>query len=230
MLKADLHLHTSEDPQDKFITYNARQLIDYAKNLGFDVIAITNHGKVFYNRSIADYAKKKGILLIPGVELFVENSDLLVYNITQKEAGKIKKISDIEALKKRKNILVAAPHPYYIHRSLGKKLEKNIRLFDAIEYCHFYLKWMNVPNKKAARIAHRHKKPLMGNSDSHYLWRMNTTYSLIDSEKDINSVISAIKKGRLKVVSRHLSFFTYLKAFSGTIFGGLTKKIKRGNR
>jgi len=228
MLKADLHLHTSEDPHDKFIGYSAKQLIDYAKILGFDVIAITNHESVAYNKGLAKYAKERGILLMPGVELFVEGCDLLAYNITKKDAEKIKKISDIREIKKRKNVLVAAPHPYYIYRSLGKKLEKNISLFDAIEYCHFYLKWMNAPNKRAARMAHSHKKPLIGNSDAHHLWRMNTTYSLIDSKKDINSIINAVKKGRIRVVSRHLSLFVYLRALANTLFGGLTKKIKRG--
>jgi len=228
MLKADLHLHTSEDPYDSFIEYNAKQLIDYAKILGFDVLAITNHTKVTYNKSLEKYAKEKGILLIPGVEISVEGCDILIYNATQKEVNKIKKISDIKNLKKRKNVLIAAPHPYYIYRSLGKKLEKNISLFDAIEYCHFYTKWMNAPNKKAARMAQKYKKPLIGNSDAHHLWRMNTTYTLIDSEKNKNSVIKAIKKGKIRVVSRHLSLFVYAKAFASSFLMVLTKKIKRG--
>ncbi|GAI08342.1 unnamed protein product, partial [marine sediment metagenome] len=69
-LKADLHLHTSEDPEDK-VRYSARQLIDYASQKGFDVLAITNHNFYTYNDYLRDYAASKGILLIPGIELSV---------------------------------------------------------------------------------------------------------------------------------------------------------------
>ena len=79
MLKADLHIHTSEDPKEN-LAYDARELIDYAKNLGFDVIAITLHEKLFQNRQVFDYAKKKGILLIPGIELRIQGMDVLAYN------------------------------------------------------------------------------------------------------------------------------------------------------
>ncbi len=222
MLKADLHIHTSEDPHDP-IAYSARELIDYAKTLGFEVISITLHNKLLISKSLSGYAKKNGILLIPGVELNIEGADVLAYNIKPEDARKIKKISDLKEIKKRKNILIAAPHPYYVYRSLGKKLVQNIKLFDAIEYCHFYLKWMNAPNKKAARTAHLHSKPLIGNSDMHHLWRMNTTYTLIDSKKDINSVINAIKKGNIKVVSTHLGFWKYARALCGT-FGSIFKR------
>ena len=69
MLKADLHIHTKEDPvHHKDIKYTAKQLIDHAANQGYEVIAITCHNKVYYNKKIKEYAKKKGILLIPGIE------------------------------------------------------------------------------------------------------------------------------------------------------------------
>jgi len=65
-LKTDLHIHTAEDPRDN-ISYSARDMIDRAGELGFDVLSITNHNVVTYDEDLAAYAKKKGILLIPGI-------------------------------------------------------------------------------------------------------------------------------------------------------------------
>lgn len=225
MLKADLHLHTAEDPEDK-IGYTARQLIDRASLLGFDVLAITNHNSMFYNKKIKAYAEKKNILLIPGAEMRLEGADVLVYNIEKKEAEKLKKIPDLKKIKKRKKSLIAAPHPFYVYRSLGKKLKKNIGLFDAVEYCHFYTRMTNRFNNKAAYIASENKKPLVGNSDAHELWKLNSTYTLIDAKKDVDSVVRAVKKGKVKVITRPLAYTTYLKALMKMIFRGLLKQKK----
>jgi len=211
MLKADLHLHSGEDQKDALIKYDAYELIDRAHALGFDVISITNHEDIFFNDKIREYAKRKGIILIPGVEAKIENSHVLIYNISKEQLKKIKKLSDIKRIKSKNNLVIAA-HPFYIGiSSLKDKLEKYIDIFDAIEYSHFYLKWLNFPNEKAVKIAHKFKKTLVGTSDAHNLWRIGKTYSLIDSKKDINEIIQAIKLGKVKIVSEPLSFFSYIR-------------------
>lgn len=58
-LKADLHLHTKEDPQDN-VKYSGMELIDQAYQKGFDVLAITNHRQVTYDNYLAEYARKRG--------------------------------------------------------------------------------------------------------------------------------------------------------------------------
>ena len=59
-LKADLHLHTSEG--EAFIAYDARSLIDRAARAGFQVVSITNHDVVTFDRDLAAYARDQGIL------------------------------------------------------------------------------------------------------------------------------------------------------------------------
>ncbi|MEM4336392.1 MAG: PHP domain-containing protein [Candidatus Woesearchaeota archaeon] len=219
MLKADLHIHTSEDSYHPEIKYNAIKLIEYASQLGFDVLAITNHNKVTYNKNLRKIAEKNNILLLPGAELRIDGSDVLIYNITNKDIKKIKTFSDLKKLKKRKNVLIIAPHPFYLFNSLGKKLKKYLFLFDAIEYSHFYVKNLNAPNKKALRFAKENNKPVIGTSDAHHLWRINFTYTLIDSKKNISSLIRAIKNNRLKLVSRPLTIKNYIKVMVWIFFG-----------
>lgn len=195
MLKADLHTHTKEDPLDK-IKYSAKDLIKYAAKLHYKVLAITNHNKVLYNRMLRSYAKKHGILLIPGKEALIEGKEIILLNIKK---CNIKKISDLDKLRKQ-NALVIAPHPFYPKlKCLHSKLIENIDNFDAIEYSHFYYKLFNPFNKKAVKIAKRYKKPLIGTSDAHHLFQMNHTYSLINAKPKIDSILEAIRKNKIIV-------------------------------
>ena len=59
MLKAQLHIHSGEDPQDG-LHYKAKDVIDMAKKLNFDVISFTFHNTLFYNQEIINYAKNNG--------------------------------------------------------------------------------------------------------------------------------------------------------------------------
>ncbi len=212
MLKVDLHLHTSEDPYHGYIQYNARELIDNMSELGYDVIAITNHGEVTYDQDLANYAKEKGLLLIPGAELVIEGKEVLVLNI--KSADGIKKFSDLEKLK---DVLIIAPHPFYPkRRCLRSKLAKNISLFDAVEFC-YYSKVMSPFNKKAIKASKKYGKTLMGASDAHALLQLDYTYSLVDSEKEIFSIFDAVKQGKVKVVSRPLGVRNLFRLVANTL-------------
>ena len=171
-----------------------------------------DEGKAF--EKVRRHAERKGMLLIPGCEANIEGKDVLIYNITEKERSRLKTLRDlrrlkIEAQKSGRNILVIAPHPYFGNRMIGKyclgrKLIKNIDIFDAIEYSFFYIKRVN-RNKKAVRIAKRYCKPMVGNADIHVLDNLDRTYSLIRADKTVDSVISAIKAGDVKIATKPLT-------------------------
>ncbi len=201
-LKVDLHIHTQEDPKER-IKYNAEELIDLASSKGFDVISITNHDIITFNNHLRDYAEKKGILLIPGMEASIKGRHVLLINWDKNEK-EIKTFDDIRRYKNSKN-LVIAPHPYYPGAlSLKSKLAKHIDIFDAIEYSHFYLKWINF-NSKGVRKAKEKGLPLIGTSDAHALWQLETTYTLVHSEKKtVESVLNAIKAQKIEIITKPL--------------------------
>jgi hypothetical protein len=202
MLKADMHMHVKGDPEDTFIEHTFEQLIDLAASNSFDVLAISAHGKVMFSKKMEAYARKKGILLIPGAEANIESKHVLIYNITEKELQKLKTFDDVRMLKKRKNILVVAPHSFYpMAMCLKEKLEENIDVFDAIEISHMYLRIIN-PNKRAIKIAEKYNKPLVALSDTHMLWMFGRNYTLVDSKKDVKSYISAVKRGKVEPVHK----------------------------
>ena len=199
-LKADLHLHTAEDPLDR-VRYSAKELISKAADENFDVISITNHHQMTFNHDLHSYARERGILLIPGVEMTIQRRHVLVLNPPQDRM-----CSDFLSLSKlrRPETLIVAPHPYFPGTySLNGYLLKHRNLFDALEYCHFYSSMINF-NQRALEVCQSFGFPLVGNSDAHFLSQMGTTYSLIYAEKNLNSIFAAIRGNRVEVVTRPL--------------------------
>lgn len=220
MLKADLHIHTKEDPIDShIIKYSAKDMIKHAAKLKYKVLSITNHDSIFYNDALKRYAKKHGILLISGTEAMIEGKEILLLNIRK---NNIKKISSLRKLRNQ-NVLVIAPHPFYPRLTcLHSKLIKNIENFDAIEYCHCYHNLFNLFNNKALNIARKYKKPVIGTSDAHFLYQVDYTYSLIDAEPKIDSVLEAIRKNKVIVRTQPLPL-KYLLSAGFRVIPFLTK-------
>jgi predicted metal-dependent phosphoesterase TrpH len=199
-LKADLHLHTAEDPLDR-VRYTAKELISKAADDNFDVISITNHNRMTFNQDLSSYAQERGILLIPGIEMTIRRRHVLVLNPPPHAP-----CSDFLSLSKlcRSETLIVAPHPYFPGTySLNGYLLKHLHLFDALEYCHFYSPMINF-NQRALEVCQSFGFPLVGNSDAHFLSQLGTTYSLIYAEKNLESIFAAIRRNRVEVVSRPL--------------------------
>ncbi len=211
-LKADLHLHTAEDPLDR-IRYTAKELISKASAEGFDVISITNHHRMTFNQDLLSYAQERGVLLVPGIEMTIQRRHVLVLN-----PPPYQKCADFFSLSKlrRPETLIIAPHPYFPGTySLNGYLLKNLGLFDALEYCHFYSPMINF-NQRAVEVSKSFGFPLVGNSDAHFLSQLGTTFSLIDAEKNLESVFAAIRQNKVKVATRplkHLEMGTIANRF-----------------
>jgi predicted metal-dependent phosphoesterase TrpH len=199
-LKVDLHLHTADDPCDR-VRHTAKELISKAALEGFDVLSITNHRCITFNQELLSYAQERGILLIPGMEMTIRRRHVLLLN-----PPPVKMCSDFSSLLKlrRPETLIIAPHPYFPGMySLNGYLLKHLTLFDALEYCHFYSPMINF-NQKALEVSESYGFPLVGNSDAHFLSQLGTTYSLIDAEKNLESIFLAIRQNKVEVVTRPL--------------------------
>ncbi len=218
-IKVDFHIHTAEDPND-YIPYSSYQLIDKASQKGFDALAITNHNAVFYNAEIAQYAEKKGILLIPGMEATFSDAHVLILNPDFDINPEGRSLQELPGIKKEDNLLIA-PHPFYRKfKSLGSDLVTYIDLFDAIEFAQYYNSLINF-NKKAIDIASEYNKPLIATSDCHFIWQFGDTYSLIEANKDIPSIIEAVKSGHVEIVAKPISLATMARVMTTFILRGI---------
>ena len=172
-IKTNLHFHTGDDRQDH-ISYSTKEGIDQAVSLGFGALAITCHQYFAWTPEYAEYAKSKGLLFIPGIELYLGETmadsvrHCLVLNAT-KDIENVRTFEQLAVYKKaHPEIFIMAPHPYfYGNISLKEFLEKYIHFFDAIEQSWFYSRLFN-RNIKAEKTAKKYKLPFVSTSDTHF--------------------------------------------------------------
>jgi len=224
-LKINFHLHTGQDPIDA-IKHSEHQLIDEAARLGYDVLSITCHNALIFSDDLKHYAEKKGILLIPGIEKSIQRKHVLIINATV-EAQKIHTFEDLrEYRKKHPECLTVGAHPYYLGPiSLQKNLEKQIDLFDVIEYSWYHSKRLNGPNNKAVKMAEKYNKPVLATADNHILKYVNHTYSLVRSEKTVESIFKAIRANEIEIVSHDLPWWKLGTIISYMLLMSWIKKV-----
>lgn len=201
-LKTNLHFHTSDDPVDRFIKYDFYEGIDRAASLGFEVIALTAHNKRVYSEEYEKYAAEKGILLIPAIEKDIEKRHVVILN-ADSETETINKFSDLKNYKKKRpDIFVIAPHPYFFSSySLNGKLKANIELFDAVECSWFYSKNVNL-NLEARKTAEKHELPFIATSDTHLIEFLDTSYAIVETaEKNSDAVLAALRNRQFQNIT-----------------------------
>jgi len=203
-LKADLHIHTGEDLRDR-PPYTAKDLVERAAAMGFEVLAVTNHDLFTFDSDLADWARARNVLLIPGIELSLAEGHVLVYNL-KLDPKQIKTMADLHRLRRPDSLIVAA-HPFFRWNSVGERLFEYAELFDALEFAHFYAHGFN-PNHRTLEAARRLDLPLVGNSDAHLLHQLGRTYSLIEAWPTVEGVIEAVKSGRVEIKTKPLSWLT----------------------
>lgn len=220
MLKVDLHLHTSDDPAD-VIPHDAHHLIDAAAERGFDALAITLHDRELSDPRILDYARDRGITLLPGVERTIEGRHVLLINFRE-GTDDIRTFDQLAQRRSETNGLVIAPHPFFPERRcLRSHLEKHADLFDAVEWSYFWTRGLNF-NARAARWAAEHGKPLVANSDLHDLRQLGRTYSIVFAERDADAICTAIRDGRVSVHSSPVPTLELAQVLTGM--------FRRGNK
>jgi predicted metal-dependent phosphoesterase TrpH len=199
-------MHSLEDPRD-VLEHDAFDLVDRAARLGYQVIALTLHGRVHAPAALIEYAAARGVLLIPGVELCLQGKEVLLLGAEAGEAEALQSLGDLRALRRRRGaeVLTIAPHPFYGRgQCLGRVLGENPDLFDAIELCHFYTSWWN-PNRKAEAVSCQIGRPMIACSDTHQLKWMRHHYCRLDAAATKEDVFAAIRAGRIANVTRPLT-------------------------
>lgn len=234
MQKIDLHTHSNFIHNwESYLS--PKQIINIAKKLNYSSISITEHASFYFRKKMhyfkvsktyenfKDYAKKQGILLIPGTEYFVEGGEILLINFNQ-DPNKYDTFDKLEKLKDE-NILIIAPHPFFnTTQCIGNNLIKHIKLFDAIEHSRFYIPSIN-QNKKAIEVSKKYNKPLIANSDAHRPYHFNINYSTVDADLNKDSLFEAIRKNKIQIHTKPYNVFSFAKGILSNIIVGKYDKL-----
>lgn len=218
----------SGDPEH-YHSYSAKDLIKRAEHLNYDVLAITCHNKVIFTKALRNFAKEHNIILIPGAEISIGKKHVLAINI-DKEAENTHTFQALREYKRtHPDCLIIAPHPFFPgSNTLKEDLIKNIDIFDAIEHSFCYTTTKNY-NSKAIKLARKYAKPLVATSDCHFLKYLDLGYTLVDSQKNIQSIIKAIKQNKITIIHSPIGYFKIFKILIMMTLTSLIKSIRLHN-
>lgn len=190
----DSHIHSeySSDSHSKI-----DDILKVAKNENIDIIAISDHNTVDGTSEVLRKTRNTDILAIPSIEISSTQGHILGFGC---EENIPKDLSPAETIDRIHDLggLAIIPHPYcfYRHGLLCESENENLKI-DAIETknARFIVGYCN---SKAKKLSIKKSLPALGASDSHYWKFVGDCYSLIDCEKDIDSVLKAIMKGNVE--------------------------------
>ena len=227
MLKVELHSHTADDPED-FVPHTVDRLVDRAAELGYDAIAITLHNRQLDVEPHREYARSRGIVLIPGVEQSILGCHILLINFPAGATEAVRTFDDLATLKTKSDGLVIAPHPYFpVPNCLRQELDRHPDLFDAVELHALYSRYVDF-NRRAVAWARAHRKPLVGNGDIHRLGQLGTTWSLVDAEPNPDAICAAIKAGCVEVRTEPVSLPRLLYLLAAVLPSGILNTLGFG--
>lgn len=194
MLKMDSHIHSQYSPDS---SSKIDDIIKKAKIENIDVIAISDHNTVDGTSEVLKKTRNTDILAIPSIEISSTMGHILGFGCEENIA---QGLSPEETIDKIHDLggLAIVPHPYcfYRHGLLHKTDYKNLKI-DAIETknARFIIGYCN---RKANNLSKKENIPGLGASDSHYWKFVGDCYSLVDAEKDIDSILKAISNNKIE--------------------------------
>ena len=104
---ADLHLHTIYSYDG---TASLAAVLSRAKQVGLDVIAITDHDEIAGALKARELASAYGVELIPGIEITTADGDLLAFFITEKVDAGLSLVETVLRVRELGGVCIA-PHP-----------------------------------------------------------------------------------------------------------------------
>jgi predicted metal-dependent phosphoesterase TrpH len=104
---ADLHLHTIYSYDG---TASLAAVLSRAKQLGLDVIAITDHDEIAGALKAMEIAPNYGVEVIPGIEITTAEGDLLAFFIEEKVDAGLTLIETVLRVRELGGVCIA-PHP-----------------------------------------------------------------------------------------------------------------------
>jgi predicted metal-dependent phosphoesterase TrpH len=226
VVKADLHLHTSEDPCD-WIRHSASELIDRAAERGYGALAVTLHDSQLECERLREQARDRGIILIRGIERTIEGSHVLLLNFPARVAMSIGSFADLAKARRRTRGLVIAPHPFFPgHSCLQSALGDHAELFDAVEWSYFWTREVDF-NTRAATWAAERGLPVVGSSDTHDIRQLGRTFTLIDAPDDADAICEAVRKGHIALRTEPVPYPELTAVYSGLMIRGWVRDFLR---
>ena len=206
----DLHNHTFPFSDDSFLS--PLELVQQAKAVGLDGIAVTEHDWFWDPRELEALGRKHGLLVLPGVEINTDDGHMLVFGIHQYIFGMHRARFLKDVVDKAGGAMVIA-HPYRrrfdpkIHTADGHRDHAVERACatEALGFAHAIEvnngRGSEAENAFSAEVGQRLGLPGVANSDAHKLadvGRRATEFS--GGIRTVDDLVRELKAGRFQPV------------------------------
>ena len=162
LLKLDMHVHTSFSHDG---TASPRSVVERAREIGLDGIAITDHNTQKGVREAVEAGRELDVIVIPGVEVSCREGHVLVYGCQELPFHGGQGVSELLEDVERLGLLAAPAHPFDLYRS-GMGWKALLFDFHAVETVNAH---SPLPRAVVAPLARRLHASELGGSDAHRL-------------------------------------------------------------
>ncbi len=200
---ADLHLHTVYSYDG---TASLAAVLSRAKQIGLDVIAITDHDEIKGALKALELAPNYGVEVIPGSEITTADGDLLALFIREKVQAGLSLVETVLRVRELGGICIA-PHPMAGGMGMkslsGRTILKALRIPEIAETL-IGIETYNgtaidrISNHYANILASRLKIARTGNSDAHTVDTMGFGVTEFEG-RTATDLLSALRNKTTKV-------------------------------
>ncbi len=201
-LKIDLHVHTHYSV-DSLITPD--ELTFYAKKRGLDGVAVVDHDTL---DGALKTAEKTDFFVIPGMEVTSKNGHIVALNVKEHIPKDLNVDETVDKIHEAGGIAIACHPVTFFKGSLGRHTNSR---FDAVETINASAFPFGYSVRNAEKLATELKLPRVAGTDAHYGPQIGYAYTLVETEPETDSVISAIKKGLCQPFGRSIPWSLRLK-------------------
>lgn len=206
-LKVDFHIHSDFSMDGNM---SPEEIIDLAKKLGLDAIAVTDHNSVEGGKETEKLAK--GLIVFVGSEIKTESGEIIGLNLKEDIPSDLTLAQTCKLIKEQGGF-VLVPHPFdKMRRGVGKEIEKIVRYIDAVEVFNART-LLDKFNKNASKFAEEHKLPKVAGSDAHFGAELGSAYTFVYSEKQKDKILEAVKGGKTKIFGGKTGVLPHWKTF-----------------
>ncbi len=219
-LFADFHIHSHHS---KDCVMPVADILERAREVGLDVVAITDHDSAAGGLEARELADRYGVRVIVGEEVKSSEGEVIGLFLERTIPGGMTFAESIAAIREQGGI-VYVPHPFdRLHRIPSPAvLRANVADIDVVEVFNSRLAFPGF-NELAERFAQRYRLPAAGGSDSHVLPGIGTTLCGIDDFSGPGDFVRALAESRIVRRPRSRIYLQSLKLLQTTM-GGASKE------
>ena len=193
-LFADFHMHSDHS---KDSVSRVPDILERAREVGLDVVAITDHNSVAGGLEGRELADRYGVRVIVGEEVKTAEGEVIGLFLEETIPGGLAFAETIAAIKAQGGI-VYVPHPFDRLHNVPSPvvLRANVADIDVLEVFNARLAFPSF-NEQAERFARRYRILAAAGSDAHVLASLGTALTGMDDFTGADDFLAALAESRI---------------------------------